>query len=66
MIPTFQYNFQTHSFYGDLLPPEDIKQAVLIHTIRCADTMKSLNGSTSGEVVDGLLPTYCVKWVHYY
>jgi hypothetical protein len=66
MYPTFQYNFKTHSFYGDLLPSEDIKQAVLIHTIRCADTLRSLNGSTSGQVVDGLKPTYAVKWINYY
>jgi hypothetical protein len=66
MIPEYCYNFENNSFYGDLLPSDNIKNGVLMHVIRCADTMKRLNASTSGEVVDGLKPSYKVKWINYY
>lgn len=63
MYPIYNYDFSTNSFYGDELP-QDVSE-VLRHLFVCAHNLFNLNGSTSGEVVDGLKPTYKVKWKNY-
>ena len=63
MYPIYNYDFSTNSFYGDELP-NDIAN-VLRLLFACANNLFNLNGSTSGEIVDGPNPTYKVKWKNY-
>jgi hypothetical protein len=69
MYKIFYYDFLNNYFYinenNGTFPTQEEKNQITQHLFNCAHNMFLLNGSTSGEVLDGINPKYKIKWVNY-